>query len=301
MLGPIQVAVGFVVGIMLAYALYFSVFNIFYKEGERVPLGGLKILYFTERHSNHVRFATMTLILLFSMLCTSVASLVQCVGGAAVAIVVMLSLFSHWCDAAHKLEHDTTKGDLSVAFRFVWDYIAMPGLFGLAGSTVDFGAIFTKDFFGSGITCVLTGLAVRFVVSALTPFLFRMPFSFRELIFTGIGSLGKGPLQAVFAGIPLLNVNEQHGSANPTNLTGRSYEEDVRYAETLQNSTILSMLVACLLCSTLLSVFSQKLLRHDAPCSLSGDQMEIISNGEDCPPTSRCTAGRGPDITTRQN
>ncbi|EAN79065.1 hypothetical protein, conserved [Trypanosoma brucei brucei TREU927] len=267
LLGPIQIIVGLVVGVGLGYAFYFVVFDILYKEGQRVPLRESTILYATQRHLSHVRLTSCFIVMLVSMVCTSVGRMVSCIGGAAVIIVTMLALFSHWCDVASKMEHLTAKGDVLVFFRVLWDYVAMPALFAMAGASVNFSEVFSGDFFAPGIACVLAGLVVRCLSSMITPLLLRMPFTWRELVFCGIGSLGKGPMQAAFGAVPLMFL--QTMGANSGNSTGTaddfSADDDIKHAQTLKNSAVLSMLVACPLCSILLGVLAQKLLRRDAP------------------------------------
>nr|CCC52584.1 putative sodium/hydrogen antiporter [Trypanosoma vivax Y486] len=259
-LGPLQVIGGILVGVPFGYLLFFVVFRILLLESERIALNVDGNMRMTERHFSNIRIMSFTVVLLLSLVVVALGSFFTVLGWSSITVVTMTAVFSHLCVKKGGVEHMEVRTDLMLAYRTFWDYISMPALFGFAGAACDVRDLFSPSSLSVNLSCISIGLLARFLLAVVVPWLLRMRFTFRELIFCGIAWIGKGPVQATFGSVPLALVQRQ---VNSTTTSAEKGTGDIGHAKSVQNCAVMTLLFACPLCSILAVLLGPKLLRRE--------------------------------------
>ncbi|RNF20138.1 mitochondrial sodium/hydrogen exchanger NHA2 [Trypanosoma conorhini] len=263
LLVPLQIVAGALGGILLGGLVFFAAFHVLCMEAERIPLGNGRTQRMTQRHATHVRHLSVLLILLLALAAVSVARVLSCVGGGIFMALVMVVSFNVFCLRGGSSYHVELRGELVQAFTTIWDYVAMPAMFALSGADVALYDIVDRRYFGYTVGIILAGLVVRFILALLTPLMARMGFSWKELLFCGIGFLGKGSLQGPLGAVALAYAYAQLESAKSPKEMAVA-QQRVEYARLVRNAAVLSTLIACPICSIFLWNFAAKLLKRDA-------------------------------------
>ncbi|KEG07339.1 mitochondrial sodium/hydrogen exchanger NHA2 [Trypanosoma grayi] len=261
-LAPVQLVVGLGGGVLLGFLLYYIVFGVLFMEGERIVIAEGVITRMTARHAAHVRYMSAGFVLLLSLACVSGGRRVSCLGGGAVAVIALAGTFNLLCERQGTPDHLGAKADMVVMLTKVWDYVAMPGLFGFAGASVNVHEVFSPNFIGRGCGVIFAGMAARFLFAMLTPLISRMGFTWREILFCGLGWLGKGSVQGALGPAALLHALDELSRATTPEEVARA-QQRVQYGHTIKNTAVLSMLIACPLCAIFLANFSHLLLKKD--------------------------------------
>ncbi|KAH9586507.1 Cation/H+ exchanger [Trypanosoma melophagium] len=262
-LAPVQMIAGFFGGIALGFLVYFFLFYVLLMEGEWISVSDGNPIRVTLRHASHVRRVSLALFLLLSLAVLAAGRLGGALGGAGIGASAMAAVFAYLSSRRPGWTGTAARQDLARGLAIVWDYAAMPALFALTGADMDVQEVFTREFIGPAIAVTVAGLAARFVVAVLTPRLTRMPLNWRELLFCGIGSLGKGSVQGALGSAALFNAQQELLRAT-TEAEIAQAKRRVEYGRVMKNTAVLSMLIACPLCAILIAFFSHKLLKRDA-------------------------------------
>ncbi|ORC91784.1 mitochondrial sodium/hydrogen exchanger NHA2 [Trypanosoma theileri] len=274
-LAPVQMIAGFFGGIALGGIMYFFLFYVLFKEGEWISVSDAAPLRVTLRHATHARRWALALFLLLSFAVLAAGRMGASLGGAGVGASAMAAVFGRLSSRRAAGNGAAVRQDLARSLATVWDYAVMPALFALTGADIDVHEVFNRDFIGYAIAVTVAGLAARFVVAVLTPRLMRMPLTWRELLFCGIGSLGKGSVQGALGAAAMINAQQELLRAVTEEEIAQA-ERRVAYGRVMKNTAVLSMLIACPLCAILIASLSQKLLKRDAelPYEVVGSNSE---------------------------
>lgn len=258
-LAPVQVIVGLVGGVLLGMAVFAVTFFVLFMEGERLP-GVRAGRQMTLRHSVHVRYLSIGFMVLVAFTCMAVGRRFSCVGGAAVGAVTVAGTFNFLCVCGGTRDHLRVKADMAQTLTTVWDYIAMPSLFGLSGAAVNIHELFARDFIGQAFGLVFIGMGVRSLFAMLSPLITRLGLSWQEIVFCGIGWIGKGSVQGAMGGTAQLYAEQELARATtPAEIAVA--RERVALGIKMKNTAILGILVACPLCSIFLTRFTPNLLK----------------------------------------
>ncbi|EPY26901.1 hypothetical protein AGDE_11035 [Angomonas deanei] len=257
-LAPVQILVGIIGGIILGFVVFVVTFFILFMEGERLPAvrNDRKL---TIRHSVHIRYISILFMVLIAFCEISIGFRFNCIGGSAIAVVFTAGSFNYFCVRGGTRDHLQVKAEMAQSLTTLWDYIAMPALFGLSGANVNVHQLFDRSFIGQAFALVFIGMGVRSLAAMGTPLMTRLGLNWRELIFCGVGWIGKGSVQGALGSTCYNYAVEARAKAT----TPEEYAwATQRMADgiKMKNVAILGILVACPICSIFLSRFTGKLL-----------------------------------------
>lgn len=258
-LAPVQVLVGLVGGAVMGLLVFTVTFYVLFMEAERLPgIRGGQLM--TLRHTVHVRYLSIGFMVLACFTCLAVGKRFSCMGGSAVGVVTIAGTFNYLCVRGGTKDHLRVKADMAQTLATVWDYIAMPSLFALSGASVDVHELFARDTIGLAFGLVFIGIAARSLMAMAVPLITGLGLSWSEVLFCGIGWIGKGSVQGSMGAAAQLYAMRELAVATTVAARARA-EERVAFGIKVKNTAMLSVLVACPLCSVFLTRFTSKLLK----------------------------------------
>ncbi|KAF8283481.1 hypothetical protein TcBrA4_0056480 [Trypanosoma cruzi] len=260
---PSQIIIGVTGGVLFGILVFYAVFYVLFMEGERITLENGIFKCMTMRHAAHVHHRCVVLLLLINLAIISVCRYVSCVGGGIFMSLVLNVTFNTMCMQRGIRDHMEVRSEVLQSFAKLWDYVAMPAMFALAGAGINVHDIFDRRYIVQSVAIIIAGMGARFIFATLTPFLTRMGFSWKELLFCGIGFLGKGSVQGTMGTVALIYANEKLGEAKSPEEIAVAQKE-LEYASLVRNAAVLSTMIACPICSIFLYHFGEKLLKRDA-------------------------------------
>ncbi|KPI88337.1 hypothetical protein ABL78_2576 [Leptomonas seymouri] len=258
-LAPLQILVGIVGGIILGALVFVVTFYILFMEGERLPsVRNDRVL--TLRHSVHVRYISICFMVLVSFTAVAIGKRFSVLGGSAIGVVTIAGTFNYLCVRGGTADHLRVKADMAQTLTTVWDYAAMPALFGLSGAAVDVHELFSRSFIGRAFALVLIGIGTRSLFAMLSPIITRLRLSWPEILFCGLGWIGKGSVQGSLG--PLAQTYATAELAAAATPEARALAQArIDYGRKMKNTAVLGILVACPLCSIFLTRFTGRLLK----------------------------------------
>ncbi|EKF29825.1 hypothetical protein MOQ_006374 [Trypanosoma cruzi marinkellei] len=260
---PLQIIIGLIGGAVFGILVFYAVFYVLFMESERITLENGTSKLITMRHAEHVHNRCVLLLLLINLAIICASRYVSCVGGGIVMSLVLDVTFNVMCTQSGIHDHMELRSEVLQSFAKLWDYVAMPAMFAFAGAGINVHEIFDRRYIVQSIGIIMAGLAVRFIFAALTPFLTRMGFSWRELLFCGIGFLGKGSVQGAMGTVALIYATEMLREAKSPEEIAVA-QKQLEYASLVRNAAVISTIIACPICSIFLHNFGERLLKRDA-------------------------------------
>lgn len=258
-LAPIQVLVGLVGGVILGTLVFVATFYILFMEGERLPsVRSDRML--TLRHSVHVRYISIFFMVLVSFSGIAVGKRFSVLGGSAIGVVTIAGTFNYLCVRGGTADHLRVKADMAQTLTTVWDYIAMPSLFGLSGAAVNVHELFSRSFIGQAFGLVFIGMGTRSLFAMLSPLITRLGLSWPEIIFCGIGWIGKGSVQGSLGSLAQTYATAELAAATTSEAKAVALQR-IEYGRKMKNTAVLGILVACPICSIFLTRFTDRLLK----------------------------------------
>lgn len=258
-LAPVQVIVGLVGGALLGALVFVVTFYILFMEGERLPsVRNDRIL--TLRHSVHVRYLSICFMVLVAFAAISIGKRFSCLGGSAIGVVTIAGTFNYLCVRGGTADHLRVKADMAQTLTTVWDYIAMPSLFGLSGSAVNVHELFSRSFIGQAFGLVFIGIGTRSLAAMAAPTITRLHLAWSEILFCGIGWIGKGSVQGALGSLAQTYAAAELAAATTPEQIAWA-EQRVEWGRKMKNTAVLGILVACPLCSIFLTRFTDRLLK----------------------------------------
>ncbi|EPY33015.1 Na+/H+ exchanger domain containing 2 [Strigomonas culicis] len=258
-LAPVQVLIGMIGGVLLGVVVFLVTFCVLFMEGERLP-AVRNDRQLTLRHNVHVRYFSILFMVLIVFCEMAIGRRFNCLGGGAVGVVCTAGTFNFLCVRGGTRDHLRVKADMAQSLTTVWDYFAMPALFGLSGSAVNVHELFDRSFIGSAFALVFIGLGTRFLAALAVPIATRLGLTWKEMLFVGVGWLGKGSIQGALGSTCLQFAADALATATTAEETAWAQQRR-RDGTKMKNVAILSVLVACPICSIFLSRLTGKLLR----------------------------------------
>jgi len=117
---------------------------------------------------------------------------------------------------------------LFVEYAFLWDNIVTPALFTMAGSNISLRASFDGSFFPKAISTILAGVACRVLFAWASSF--GQGFAIEQIMFVGVGWVGKAAVQAALGGVALQRAEDE----NPQD------PDRLEHAQNIQTTAMLS-------------------------------------------------------------
>ena len=157
----------------------------------------------------------------------------------------------------------------------LWDVIVLGPLFTMSGVRVKLVDIFAADFFWKGVVVFICAAAVRMIVSSACGF--KLGLTRKEYAFIGLGWLGKASVQAAMGGIALQQASDAldleqsrlvalNATATLTGIASlASLERRVTAAQTVQNTSVLFILISAPLCAIFITKLGPTMLEKGAP------------------------------------
>jgi hypothetical protein len=147
-----------------------------------------------------VMFTTVSVLVIFGM------GIAGFPGGGAIAVAAFAATVSNvWAvpvptrhGAASAAMH-AHKAKLMAFNAWLWDAVAVPFLFSMAGSEIDLTKVFDPAFIGGGAAALFTGAAARFAAAAGVAG--ASGYNRKEAALVGLAWLGKGAVQMALAGL----------------------------------------------------------------------------------------------------
>lgn len=258
-LAPIQVVVGLVGGVILGALVFVATFYILFMEGERLPsVRSDRML--TLRHSVHVRYISIFFMVIVAFSAIAIGKRFSVLGGSAIGVVTIAGTFNYLCVRGGTADHLRVKADMAQTLTTVWDYIAMPSLFGLSGAAVNVHELFSRSFIGQAFGLVFIGIGTRSLFAMLCPLITRLGLSWPEILFCGLGWIGKGSVQGSLGSLAQTYATAELAAATTAEAKAVANER-IEFGRKMKNTAVLGILVACPLCSIFLTRFTARLLK----------------------------------------
>jgi solute carrier family 9B (sodium/hydrogen exchanger), member 1/2 len=258
-LAPIQVVVGLVGGVLLGALVFVATFYILFMEGERLPsVRSDRML--TLRHSVHVRYISIFFMVIVAFSGIAIGKRFSVLGGSAIGVVTIAGTFNYLCVRGGTADHLRVKADMAQTLTTVWDYIAMPSLFGLSGAAVNVHELFSRSFIGQAFGLVFIGIGTRSLFAMLSPLITRLGLSWSEILFCGLGWIGKGSVQGSLGSLAQTYATAEYAAATTPEAKEVALSR-IEFGRKMKNTAVLGILVACPLCSIFLTRFTDRLLK----------------------------------------
>jgi len=189
-LAPVQIIGGIVLGVILG-AIHYAAVKILFSQAEKLPNRS-----YTADHVQRVSRVGTVLLVIFGTAALAFAKLYNLSGGGSFAVVAM-ALTTASIErrrVADSRDYETHLRSQSVLMKDLWDYLSMPLLFAMLGSTVNLKTIFSGTFFPYMLICIFVGCACRMLLALAVTF--REDYNVGERLVMAVGWCGKATVQA---------------------------------------------------------------------------------------------------------
>lgn len=138
-------------------------------------------------------------------------------------------------------------------YAFLWDNIVTPTLFAMAGSKISLWDSFNGRFFPAAISTILAGVATRVLFACASAH--GQGFTVEQIVFVGVGWVGKAAVQAVLGGVALQRA-EAERPQDPARLA---------YAQNIETTAMLSAMLCAPLGACAITVLGRRWLPRKTP------------------------------------
>jgi hypothetical protein len=255
-LGPIQIIVGAIIGILTGIIFHFTV-ALVRKEAIKLPTGK-----YTAEFTKGVSLVTLILFLAIAFTYVYAGNRLKLAGGGAVATYMFSATVSHMWTGKSPF-YDEQKKALGTGLADVWDLFVMPILFAATGSSVKLTQVFNSYFFPRGLACWAAGAATRALVATSTGL--NTGLDWKELLFLGVSWLGKAGVQASLGGAALIRANAALATTVAGTAEYDAAQRNVERANLIQSNAILYILICAPLGAIWVTKLGPILLKKDPP------------------------------------
>lgn len=255
-LGPIQIIVGAIIGILTGIIFHFTV-ALVRKEAIKLPTGK-----YTAEFTKGVSLVTLILFLAIAFTYVYAGNRLKLAGGGAVATYMFSATVSHMWTGKSPF-YDEQKKALGTGLADVWDLFVMPILFAATGSSVKLTQVFNSYFFPRGLACWAAGAATRVLVATSTGL--NTGLDWKELLFLGVSWLGKAGVQASLGGAALIRANAALATTVAGTAEYDAAQRNVERANLIQSNAILYILICAPLGAIWVTKLGPILLKKDPP------------------------------------
>jgi len=250
--GPVQIVVGAIVGILLGI-VWAGAATLFLSEAERLPHGK-----FSRSHLRNVTRRCLVVLAALCLTCVFFGYRYNVAAGGCMACALVGATVSYFCSSWTDVEEfKDIKAKIAGNIADVWDFLVMPALFSIAGSSISVATMFRGDFIWRSILCVVCGASARALVAFLCALSYDLTPS--ERVLHAIGSCGRATVQVALGSASKLRILDMM-AANPA----VSYATELRYSEQVYDVAITAVLICGPLSAIILSMVAPHWWPKDA-------------------------------------
>ncbi|CUF91800.1 transmembrane protein, putative, partial [Bodo saltans] len=237
-LGPVQLIVGAIIGIFVGW-MFYRLVALLKAISPRTKTGDI-----------HPKQARKVMKLAYAFMLTMGCGFVffgnnhDLAGGGAVATVAFAGTIAQLWPAqnATKTQQEERKY-MAKCLSLTWDFVAMPALFAIVGTTIGVKDIFNSDFTPKMIGITAAAVAARMIATYAIQW--RRPYDWKQKLLVCGGYAGKATAQASLAPLALMKVNALIAASGMTD----ELQEKQRIAQLVKQAAQFFIICSVPLCT----------------------------------------------------